>query len=550
MKKNYKSWGTLLLGTAIAAGCMLGGCSKSSQGTSRVNQNETVKVTDNFNATGLPILKEKETFKIAVPQASTIRTAAEKQCVIDTEKATNIHIEWIEIPKSGWKEKINIMFSTDSLPDAIIGDVEMAKYYEQVVALDDYLKEYAPAVTAFFATRDDYPKSLIAPDGKIHALPAGDESLENLIDSQLWINSDWLKKVGKEVPATPEELKDVLIAFRDQDPNGNGLKDEIPLTFSEPWGWGDSMENLFGPWGIVENSYHVFTRDNKVTFSAKEHGYYDALVYLHGLYKEGLIDKEAFTISDEQYSARGAAGDVIGVMANYSGSDSSVDNGSVGNDRYLPLPVLKGKDGTQMVGLNTLTKSGGFVITNSCKDPQALVRWYDYINSSLEQTLAWGRGQEGVRWKILNENGKEIPEFLTLTDDVLKNNGGYKTAAEYRNAVSFSGQTPSLWRLEYDEAIQFDDKAPKINWKRKSVLEQKQFGVISLPQGMASQENEERRTILLADIDNYLKKFIADSVINGIDEAKWNTHLKTLDSLKVDEYTALCQEYVDEYANR
>ena len=49
----------------------------------------------------------------------------------------------------------------------------------------------------------------------------------------------------------------------------------------------------------------------------------------------------------------------------------------------------------------------------------------------------------------------------------------------------------------------------------------------------------------MTDIDTYLKKFIADSVINGIDEGKWEEHLKTLESLKVDEYTQLCQEFVD-----
>ena len=58
-------------------------------------------------------------------------------------------------------------------------------------------------------------------------------------------------------------------------------------------------------------------------------------------------------------------------------------------------------------------------------------------------------------------------------------------------------------------------------------------------------EFEERRSILLTDIDTYLKKFIADCVIIGIDEAKWQKHLNTLVNLKVDEYTQLCEELVD-----
>ena len=148
-------------------------------------------------------------------------------------------------------------------------------------------------------------------------------------------------------------------------------------------------------------------------------------------------------------------------------------------------------------------------------------------------------------WNILEENGEEIPQFLTIDNDVLAANGGYQSKAEYRNAESFSGKTPSLWRYEYDQKLVYDDKWPHDD-KLEAVREQTKFGVVGLPAGMAvSLENTERRSILMTDIDTYLKKFIADSVINGIDEGKWEEHLKTLESLKVDEYTQLCQEFVD-----
>ena len=43
---------------------------------------------------------------------------------------------------------------------------------------------------------------------------------------------------------------------------------------------------------FAKNGYHVFTEDGKVTFSAKEQGYYDTLSYLHDLYQEELIDHD------------------------------------------------------------------------------------------------------------------------------------------------------------------------------------------------------------------------------------------------------------------
>ena len=53
---------------------------------------------------------------------------------------------------------------------------------------------------------------------------------ENIRTSQgYYIRKDWLRKLGLKEPKTVEELYEVLIAFRDKDPNGNGKKDEIPV---------------------------------------------------------------------------------------------------------------------------------------------------------------------------------------------------------------------------------------------------------------------------------------------------------------------------------
>ena len=45
-------------------------------------------------------------------------------------------------------------------------------------------------------------------------------------------------------------------------------------------------------------------------------------------------------------------------------------------------------------------------------------------------SLKWGRGAEGVWWNILNKDGKEIPQFLTMDSEVLAANGGYNSKAE------------------------------------------------------------------------------------------------------------------------
>ena len=81
-------------------------------------------------------------------------------------------------------------------------------------------------------------------------------------------------------------------------------------------------------------------------------------------------------------------------------------------------------------------------------------------------------------------------------------------------------------------------------------MDSEEFAVFGLPPGYASVENSERRSILLADINTYLQKFIAQSVVNGIDDEAWAEHLATLEELKADEYLELCQEYTDEINSR
>ena len=87
------------------------GCGKSSDDdkkTEATSASSGVEEVSNLNSEGLPILKEPETFTIAVQQTSPLKSAAEKQCVIDAEKATNVTIKWNEIPTTILEQKHKI----------------------------------------------------------------------------------------------------------------------------------------------------------------------------------------------------------------------------------------------------------------------------------------------------------------------------------------------------------------------------------------------------------------------------------------------------------
>lgn len=68
------------------------------------------------------------------------------------------------------------------------------------------------------------------------------------------IRKDWLDKLGMEVPTTMDEFYNMLVAFRENDMNGNGVKDEVvdlPMNFTgnalAAWfGVGTNMFTLLG----------------------------------------------------------------------------------------------------------------------------------------------------------------------------------------------------------------------------------------------------------------------------------------------------------------
>lgn len=532
----------------LIAALMITGTAGCQSGSSSGTGNQTASaVSDNFNQTGLPILKEKETYNIMVGQMSTVASAANKQCVKDAEKATNIHVEWTEVPTSSWDEKVNLLFASNQLPDAIIGNVDVAQYGKLLTPLGDYIDKYAPAVQKLFQERPDYPPALSDSEGSIMGLPIGDESTHNIIDSQMWVNQKWLDKLGLKIPTTTDEFENMLQEFKTKDPNGNGKVDEIPFTFTSAWGWSSSVENLFGSFGAPESDEHVFLdpSDGKtVVFSPEQDGYYKCLKWLHGLYSKGLLDSQVFTQAGDSYDTKNAGKDIIGV-------DMSYGTGMLGNDdiTVANIPNLKGPDGKDMLVKNNVTRKPGFTIPRTCKHPEVMVRFYDYLNTDLETVLDWDRGTKDLTWRYVKDEDKldasvQAAEIYHTSDEWKKL--GFESASDARSQTSFAGWSPALYTQGVEK--KYGTLSPEPDIKLNAVKNDLSKGVDGLPTGTAKADNISQRTLIRTDLDNYLKKFIANSVINGIDDNAWKAHQEKLKSLKCDQYKQLCQEYVDNVA--
>ena len=153
-------------------------------------------------------------------------------------KQTNIHL----IDKTSGRnttdnaEAMNLLLATGDLPD-IVGGANIRQPVNEYgpqgafVPLNDLVAEHAPNIQAWFDEHPEIWDAISAYDGNVYYIPY----LPDGKYARAWfVRQDWLDTLGLERPDNVDELYEVLVAFRDQDPNGNGVKDEIPF-FVRDW---------------------------------------------------------------------------------------------------------------------------------------------------------------------------------------------------------------------------------------------------------------------------------------------------------------------------
>ena len=211
------------------------------------------------------------------------------------EEQTGVHVTFSDVKDSEWISAVSMTFAkgTGTLPDLILrGSLDVEEYgvsRRQLIALDEYMDQgLLPNYTARLE-ESGLKNQLTASDGHIYELGFLISQGVNT-NGHFFINRDWLDALSLKVPETVEELTEVLRHFRNDDPNRNGLQDEIPLEFT----FDDNntgIYNLFSFFGLPLNEDYVTLDENgKVRFSPVDPAFLETVEWLHSLYTEGLLD--------------------------------------------------------------------------------------------------------------------------------------------------------------------------------------------------------------------------------------------------------------------
>ncbi len=424
---------------------------------------------------------------------------------------------------TGYYQKVNLVFASGDLPDIVYDAVPRPFIINQaeigtIVPLNDLIDEYTVNIKAFLFERPEVRREITDLDGNVYGLFLLNEIEDRLYDDPYFINQEWLDRLGLAMPQTTDEFREVLLAFKNGDANGNGdSNDELPFSWREGGWQGQRIDGFFGAWGALSNAddNHLMVKDGRIVFAAAGPGYREGLEYLHGLYADGLIDPESFVQDMTQLRAKGAANQIGALVFFYPHNVF----GAEGVQAYSYMPPLAGPDGTRIAQQTAAVsglEQGKFLITTDNPYPEVSIRLADVLMDGGEMSLNAMYGPEGQYWRW-NDAGKWI-----LDDSGFPEGMG---EVQIRNSLTSVTQVSIRDADLYGQAVLGERFVLRQQW-----LEQARpyFPEDVLPNFWFDADTANEVASIASELNSYVAEMRARFILEGVTDNSWRSYLEDL----------------------
>ena len=471
------------------------------------------------------------------------RDFSEVMVFVEYEKKSGIHINWECIPSSNFTEKRNLLLAGGDLPDAFyrgsFNNSDLLKYGMEgvFITLNDLMSREAPHFTALLNEMPDVRKGITQSDGKIYGFPALCSLESANFPGKLWYYQPWLDKLNVKFPTTLDEFYNLCKVVRDTDLNGNGIKDEIPLSAN---GINAIFDVFLGIYGLQNRgSAHrvdIDPRTNALRFIPTSAQYRQVLETFHKFYSEGLLDNDIFTINQTMLVVK-ADEEKVFVFPFPNPSILPPDK----ERAYIAGEVLAGPNGDRLTTpISPVFRTGGaFTITNKNKYPVETVRWVDYFYSD-EGTKNMYLGIEGVTYAWDEKLGDYNYLDFLLNDP----NGLSMTDACAPYLIGWGGMAPHIQTSKFFPHTAAKHPASIIGTNKAMPYFPKE---IWSPFTYTASEND-TMLYISNDIDRYINEMRATFITRGVTDAQWNEYVRTFDNLDLRTYMNIYQAAYQRYS--
>ncbi|TBL71079.1 extracellular solute-binding protein [Paenibacillus thalictri] len=272
-QKRFKNAYTLLA-SVLAMSTVLGACSAKQAAPAAGGQDPQ---------SGKPLeLSIMTTFRGAEPPGK------DNPVLLELEKKLNVKLNITWLSPNNYLDKMNVTLASGDLPDVMLIENPFAPNVvtalRQGVFWDvtDQIKNY-PNLMAY--PKDSWENVKV--EGKLYGITRARPT-----DGQYGtpiLRKDWLDKLGLKTPETLDDFYNVMKAFTEQDPDGNGKKDTygfIGYVEADNMGYFSWVRDAFNH----ANGWKV--EGDKITHPDLLPGTRDALLWWNRAYKEGLVNPD------------------------------------------------------------------------------------------------------------------------------------------------------------------------------------------------------------------------------------------------------------------
>ncbi len=409
------------------------------------------------------------TLKLAVIGDPAIENWETNAYVLWLEEQTGYDLTFDVIPEEGASEKLGLILASGEYPDIFlsvgVSDANITKYgieEKLFLPLNDLIDTHGVNIKKLFEEFPGARPLMTQLDGEIYSLPDVNICYHCSLRQKYWINEQWLTTLGLEKPTTTDEFYNVLVAFRDKDPNGNGQQDELPMIANYDDGWHTNSDSFI----MNAFTYYPLNLRKAITSGAEAFGLYldngkvvtnlgdvegmkAGLSFIAKLVAEGLFYEGSFSQNTAANMIQGEGGTVGGSAGGYA---QFVQTGSDAYKMYDYLLPLKGPNGQQNMTSFPHEGVGGnrFVISAKTEHPVEALKLADLMYS-FDATIRGYHGVYGENWTDPDEgavglDGKPaLYKVLTPWQDVnVQNNNVLQYTISLRDSAFRNGVQTDL----------------------------------------------------------------------------------------------------------
>lgn len=355
--------------------------------------------------------------------------------MIEEKTDTKLDIQWI--PNDSYTERLNAAFATGTLPQVV--QIQYTDPFREAIR-DDQFWEVGPYLEEYENLSKLNPEILENSkiDGKIYSIYQG----RPLSRMGIMYRKDWADNLGLDAPTNTDEVLEMVRAFTEDDPDGNGKDDTIGLT--------DMSDLYYGAFKVMSSWFGTPNgwgeKDGEILPEFMFDEYLETLNYMKSIHENGYMNQDFPVTSktDQQNMFKsGKAGFYIGSMGDIEGihRDAVALNPDVEFDVHN---YVEGPDGEFKTW--SLPGYGSLLMfpKSSVKTEEELKKILDFYDQLMEpdttNLLLWG--VEGEHYtledgtaKSITENreaiDREVRPYVSLEVGDAESNGRYNGFSDY-----------------------------------------------------------------------------------------------------------------------